>query len=51
MGEMADWLTEQGMEAEAAHRRGDCEYGCPGCAEKEAAEKKKRKASRKRGSN
>jgi hypothetical protein len=48
MGEMADWLIEQGMAAEEAHQRGDCEYGCPRCTEEEAAEKAKQKAARKR---
>lgn len=48
MGEMADWDIEQGMAAEAAHERGECDYGCPLCAEAERRERERAKRNRKR---
>jgi hypothetical protein len=42
MGEMADWINEQGADEYDAHLRGDCEYGCPYCAVKTKRVKGKR---------
>jgi len=35
VGEIADWLRDQGMDALALHHRGECEFGCEYCGEEE----------------
>lgn len=54
MGDMADWIIEQGWEDLDAHRRGECDYGCRECHDaverdrKREAKKAKRKKPAKR---
>jgi len=33
MGDMADWIIEQGQEQYLAHLEGRCEFGCIYCLE------------------
>jgi hypothetical protein len=49
MGDMADWLNEQGMDALDEHNRGDCDGWCPYCHQKPARKpRRKPKAAAKR---
>ncbi len=35
MGDMADWVTDEGFSSLAAHKRGECDGPCPYCEEDE----------------
>jgi len=35
MGDMADWINEQGQHAFDAHNLGDCDGDCPYCEEEQ----------------
>lgn len=41
MGEMADWIIENGEMELIAHQQGDCDGWCPYCDEEETKKKKK----------
>lgn len=43
MGDMADWIIEQGMDEWDAHEAGECLDGCPYCPDPEDAVQARRK--------
>ena len=50
MGDMADWLTEQGEDAHNAHLTGQCDGWCQYCREQDILFRKKSKPKKKKTS-
>ena len=46
MGDMADWVTDNGLEAMWEHDSGQCDGPCQLCLEEEARRQRKRKKPR-----
>lgn len=53
MGEMADWLIEQGEDAHAAHCAGQCDGPCADCEHEARQAQRRQKSARRsrRGTN
>ena len=48
MGDMAEWLTEQGLDAESEHDAYGCEFSpCPICVDREATRKAAQRKAKK----
>lgn len=48
MGDMAEWVTDNGMAEWDAHVSRQCEDFCPYCADAEEKRERRKKAARKR---